>query len=178
MGKMKNVKFSLLLSVAFLFFCPLLHAGTAIGVEGGSVFGVYHGNESDYALSLTFKTDSLPFIISARSEIADKKLCAAGLVFDMWLANPVIGYSIFHWFYGPGFTLSYQNKIDDDKLDFTQSRGLFAAPRFVLGLNSFLTDFSELYMQAALEPGLVFDQDEGFIFRVNLPLSCGLRLWF
>ena len=45
-------------------------------------------------------------------------------------------------------------------------------------MNMMLTSFTELYMQAAVEPGVVFDEADGFIFRMNLPLSVGLRFWF
>ena len=94
----------------------------------------------------------------------------------MWLANPIIGHSIIHFYYGPGLTILYFPKIDRD--DYFQVAQLFAATRFVTGINCFLTDFSEIYAQAAVEPGVVFHEKDGVKFRILFPIEAGIRIWF
>lgn len=164
-----------LLAVLIVLFSSHVFAGTAIGAEFGAVIPVYHSKQTT-DISLTFKSDRLPFVIQARSQFVDWKFSSAGATMDMWLANPVIGISLFHFYYGPGLTVLYYPRVDSKKL--TQSTGLFVAPRFVLGVNSYLTDFLELYAQAAVEPGVLFDADDGFKFRVNIPVGTGIRFWF
>ncbi len=171
--------------VALLVLCissflpSKLHAGTGIGVEGGAAVPLVNGNRLPYMLALTFKTDKLPFIITARAQLNGTQFSAGGLNADMWLDDIQIGYSIFNFYYGPGFTVLYHPEVEsDDEDDFSQATGVFVAPRFFAGISTMLASFSEFYLQAAIEPGVVFDEAEGFIFRMNLPLSVGLRFWF
>ncbi len=158
------------------FFPAQLHAGTGIGVEGGAAVPLVHGNGTPYMLGLTFKTEKLPFVLSGRAQLNGSRFTAGGVNVDMWLRKIQIGYSIFNFYYGPGFTILYHPEVDADNHE--QSTGVFVAPRVFAGMNMMLTSFTELYMQAAVEPGVVFDEADGFIFRMNLPLSVGLRFWF
>ena len=36
----------------------------------------------------------------------------------------------------------------------------------------------EAYAQMTVEPGVVFDKKDGFIFRVSMPVTLGVRFWF
>ena len=164
-----------LLSVLALF-PGRLHAGTGVGIEGGAAVPLLHGNGTPIMLALTFKTDRLPFILSGRAQLNGSQLSAAGLDVDFWMDDIQIGYSVFSFYYGPGVSLLFHNSVDGDS--FSQATGIFVAPRFFAGISTMLSSFSEMYLQAAVEPGIVLDEAEGFIFRVNLPLSVGLRFWF
>lgn len=165
-----------LLCICILVIPVQLHAGTGIGVEGGVAVPLVHGNGTPYMLGATFKTDKFPFIVSGRLQLNGSQLTAGGMNVDMWLDDIQIGYSVFNFYYGPGITVLYHTEVDTD--DFEQSKGIFVAPRVFAGMSSMLTSFAELYMQAAVEPGVVFDEADGFIFRMNLPLTAGLRFWF
>lgn len=158
-----------------MVFCTNLNAGTGIGAQLGVVPPLFNIDAAQ-TISATLKTDRIPFVFSAKIQLEEKKFSGAGFTSDMWLANPVIGHSIIHFYYGPGFTLIYFPKIEKD--DFSQIAQLFAAPRFMAGINCFLTDFSEIYAQAAVEPGVLFHEKDGVKFRICFPIEAGIRIWF
>lgn len=152
-----------------------LNAGTGIGVQMGYIPPLFKIDASQ-TISTTLKTDRIPFVFSAKIEFYDWKFTGAGFTSDMWLANPIIGHSIIHFYYGPGFTLMYSPKIDRN--DYYQVTQLFAATRFVTGINCFLTDFAEIYTQAAVEPGIIFHEKDGVKFKICFPIEAGIRIWF
>ncbi len=153
-----------------------LHAGTGIGVEGGVALPLYNGNGVPITLGMTLKTDKLPLIMGARLQLTGSQVSGGGATADFWLNDIQIGYSIFNFYYGPGATVLYHNKIDSG--DHQQSTGLFVAPRIFAGVNTMLSTVAEMYLQVTVEPGMVFDEADGFIFRVNQPISLGIRFWF
>ena len=165
----------------FLFPCRL-HAGTGIGVEGGVALPLKDVNGMPTLLAVTFKTDKVPLIISGRLQLNGTQLSGGGLIADLWLDEIQVGYSIFDFYYGIGASFLYHNEVggDDDTDDdsFSQATGIFVAPRVFAGISTMLTSCMELYTQAAAEPGIVFDEADGFIFRIQMPLSVGLRFWF
>ena len=162
-----------LLAFIFLFCSSVvsLHAAVGLGFEGGLLPHVYHSGVADYSLGLSFRMDKVPLVASARVQMKQSCFAAFEVSADMWLANPPIGISMLRFFYGVGANVCFSPRIERSSI--RQSRGLFVAPRFLLGANTFLTDFAEVYVQAAVEPGLVFDSDDGYIFRLALPLSAG-----
>jgi hypothetical protein len=164
--------------VLFLGICvpSRLHAGTGIGVEGGCAIPLLHGNGIPYVLGLTFKSDKLPLIMGAKMQLTGNQVSGGGATADIWLGDIQIGYSIFNLYYGPGATILYLNKVDSG--EHQQSTGLFIAPRFFAGINTMLSTVAEMYLQVTVEPGMVFAEDEGFIFRINQPVSLGVRFWF
>ena len=158
-------------------FPSRVHAGSGIGVEGGAALPLVHGNGGvPIMLGVTFKSDKLPLIMEGRLQLNGSQVSGGGATADIWLNDIQIGCSIFNFYYGPGATVLYNNSVKTD--DFEQSTGLFVAPRVFAGINTMLTSFTEMYMQVALEPGIVFDESEGFIFRINQPISIGIRFWF
>lgn len=158
-----------------MIFCFHANAGTGIGAQLGVIPPLFNIDAAQ-TISATIKTDRIPFVFSAKIQLEDKKFSGAGFTSDMWLANPIIGHSIIHFYYGPGLTILYFPKIDRD--DYFQVAQLFAATRFVTGINCFLTDFSEIYAQAAVEPGVVFHEKDGVKFRILFPIEAGIRIWF
>ena len=172
----------LLLTAAF----PVkLHAGTGIGVEGGITPALleYSPSNSPHTgeglpimLGLTFKSDKLPLIMGAKMQLTDGQVSGGGASADVWLADIQIGYSVFNFYCGPGATLLYMNEIDSG--DHKQSKGLFVAPRVFAGLDTMLANVVEAYAQVTVEPGVVFAERDGFIFRINTPVTLGVRFWF
>ncbi len=158
-----------------MVFSTHLYAGTGIGAQLGVVPPLFN-IEATQTISTTLKTDRIPFVFSAKIQFEEKKFSGAGFTTDMWLANPIIGHSIIHFYYGPGLTVLFFPKIEKD--DFSQVAQLFAATRFVTGINFFLTDFSEIYAQTAVEPGVVFHEKDGVKFRICFPIEAGIRIWF
>ena len=158
-----------------MIFCFHVNAGTGIGAQLGVIPPLFNIDAAQ-TVSATIKTDRIPFVFSAKIQLEDKRFSGAGFTSDMWLANPIIGHSIIHFYYGPGLTVLYFPKIDRD--DYFQVAQLFAATRFVTGINCFLTDFSEIYAQAAVEPGVVFHEKDGVKFRILFPIEAGIRIWF
>ena len=165
-----------ILAVLLLFaVCSRLSAGTGIGIQMGVIPPLFRIDAAQ-TVSATVRTDRIPFVFSAKIQLCDWKFSGAGFTADMWLANPVIGRSIIHFFYGPGATLMYLPNID--RSGFSQVTQLFAAPRFAVGMNCFLTDFAEAYTQIAVEPGVVFHEEDGVKFRICFPIEAGIRIWF
>lgn len=169
--------FAALLVMLALALPGSLHAGTGIGVEGGAALPIWNGEGVPIMLGLTVKTDKLPLIMGGRMQLNGGQVSSGGAFVDLWLDDIQIGYSIFNFYYGPGVALLYNNEIKKDG-DIKQHKGLFVGPRFFAGISTMLSSFAEMYMQTTLEPGIVFDEADGFIFRVNFPVSLGLRFWF
>ena len=153
------------------------HAGTGIGAEGGLALPVWNGEGVPIMLGFTLKTDKIPLIMGGRMQLDGGQVSSGGAFVDLWLDDIQIGYSIFNFYYGPGFTILYNNELEKDG-DFKQHKGLFLGPRFFAGISTMLSSFAEMYMQTTLEPGIVFDERDGFLFRVNFPVSLGFRFWF
>ncbi len=170
----RPIAFLILLFAAV--FPAKIHAGTGIGVEGGVILPVYNGNGMPISLSLTFKSDKLPLIMGAKMQLTDGQVSGGGAFADVWLADIQIGYSVFNFYCGPGATLLYMNEIDSG--DHKQSKGLFVAPRVFAGLDTMLANVVEAYAQVTAEPGMVFSERDGFIFRINAPVTLGVRFWF
>ena len=83
---------------------------------------------------------------------------------------------MFNFYCGPGATILFLNEMESE--DHPQSTGLFVAPRLFAGLDTMLAPVVEAYAQMTVEPGVVFDKNDGFIFRVSMPVTLGVRFWF
>ena len=153
-----------------------LSAGTGIGAQFGLVPPVFKVDLKE-SLAVTLKLDNIPFVFSVKVLFNDDwHVMGGGATADMWLANPIIGHSVFHLFYGIGAELQGGDREAENRN--LRHAAVFAAPRFFGGVNCLLTDFSEMYVQAAIEPGVVFDERDGVKFRILFPIEAGLRLWF
>jgi len=135
---------------------------TGIGLQGG-----WNPVGNGYGAAVTFKLSSLPCVFAADANFANNQLNAIGLTADWWLQNPKLG-GMVHYFYGPGFAAAFYPPVT----------GFFFGGRLVAGINAFVLDPLEIYLQAAWEPGMYFDSNtSGFVWN-NWPINFGFRFWF
>ncbi len=170
-------KKSVMIVLAFMLLAvSKLNAGTGVGAQFGVIPPVFNVDLKE-TIAVTLKLEKIPFVFSLKLLFTDDwHVMGGGATADMWLANPVIGRSVFRFFYGIGADLQGGDKEPANKN--LRHGAVFAAPRFFGGINCLLTDFSELYAQIVIEPGVVFDEAAGVKFKVLFPIEAGLRLWF
>lgn len=153
-------------SVLFLFLA--LCAGSAFAKVGIGVQGEYtFGNMSGFtSVEATFKSSKTPLVFGVDFDFA-KDFYGIGLDVDYWLANPKL-FSMLKWYLGPGITGTIYNS--DGDISF------YIASRLVLGLNVFVIDELEIYLQTAAELGYTNFDGSGLAFHV--PVGGGIRIWF
>ena len=141
-------------------------ASAAIGLQ-------YNANISgalSHGGSLTFKLSNVDAVFAANLRI-DGNYFEAGLSADRWVQNPRLA-GMVHYFWGPG--LAGGVSIGNGDLNY-----IYFAGRLVAGINLFVIEPLELYLQAAGELGLGFGGSSGFHFPLwNVPVSAGFRFWF
>ena len=161
-----NKKFLTVAAVLAVFAAFSVSAASkksaAIGLQGG-----WNPTDNGYGAAITFKVASLPCVFAADANLTGGQLNAIGLTADWWLKNPKLG-GMFHYYYGPGFAASF----------YPTASGAFVGFRLVAGVNIFVIDPLELYLQAAWEPGFYFaSSTSGFVWN-NFPVNFGFRFWF
>ena len=165
---MQGKKFFAVFAALALCVCTSSFAGGkfGIGIQGGFVASSHGYGDT----SLTFKIPNVPPVFAVNVGIWDYNLHRIGVTADWWLANPNIT-GVLNWFYGPGLAVGAAFNYGDGK-DF----GVYAGARFVVGLNAWVVDFLELYLQAAGQIGV--DSLNPQIFSWGIPLNLGIRFWF
>ena len=154
--------------LAVLFVLGTTHA-FSVGI--GAQFGYTIGGNSGAAL--TVKLDNLPPVFALDLGFGTNYLSFGGTA-DWWIANPNLAGPI-NFYYGPGIAASFVNAGDN-------YTALNVGGRLVAGLNFFLVDFFELYLQVAWQPtfGIVLSGESsngGFNFGA-VPVNLGFRFWF
>jgi hypothetical protein len=150
-------------------------AGAALGLQGGYAITDAVGSTN---IDVTFKLSKSDAVFAADIGLAGNQLYSAALQADWWVANPRLA-GMLHYFYGPGLAVGVFG------LSSTSSWfGLIADFRAVVGVNIFVIDPLELYLQAAWQPGITFaftntTANDSFGFHlVKFPIQFGFRFWF
>lgn len=164
---MKNRKFIAVLAVLFFAVCTGSFAASSkvgIGVQGG-----YVATSNGYGhAALTFKIPKVPPVFAVNAGIWGGQLHRLGATADFWLGNPNITGAL-NFFYGPGLAVGATFNTN-------QPFGVYVGGRFVVGLNAYIVDFLEVYVQAAAQLGI--DTTNSNIFDWGIPLNAGIRFWF
>ena len=137
-----------------------------IGVQGGFVPGMHHHGDA----ALTFKIPKVPPVFAVNVGIWDYEVHRVGVTADWWLANPNIT-GVLNWFYGPGLAAGATFNMGNGR-----ACDLYVGGRFVIGLNAFVVNFLEPYVQAAAQIGI--DTANSGIFDWGIPANLGIRFWF
>ena len=155
-------KFSVLILILALCVGSAF-ARIGIGAQGEYTFG---NMPSFTSVELTFKSSTLPFVFGVDFDFA-KDFYGIGLDVDYWFANPKL-FSMLKWYLGPGITGTVYNSGGDISF--------YIGSRIFLGLNVFVIDELEIYLQTAAELGYTNFGGSGFAFHV--PVGGGIRIWF
>lgn len=133
-----------------------------IGVQGGFNPIVLNGGAA-----ITFKIPNVPPVFAVDVGISSNGISSVGATADWWIANPNITGPL-NWFYGPGLALggSWWN----------DGAVFYAGARLVAGLQVWVVDFAEIYLQAAAQIGI--EAGSNFGLHLAIPLNVGLRFWF
>ena len=151
-----------------LVLLSLLCIGSAFAKIGIGAQGEYtFGNMPAFtSVELTFKSSKTPLVLGLDFDFA-KDFYGIGLDVDYWLANPKL-VSMLKFYVAPGLTTAVYNFADDISF--------YIASRLALGLNVFVIDELEIYLQTAAELGYSNYDGSGFAFHV--PIGGGIRVWF
>ncbi len=142
-----------------------LFANAAIGLQGG--WNVGHGPGG----AITFKVDSLPCVFAVDGYWWNDNL-GLGITADWWIQNPrLVG--LLHYYYGLGVGGGFD-------IHANQLTDVYIYGRLLAGLNIFVIDPLELYLQAAFTPGIQIGLREGYGtgFYWGVPVNFGFRVWF
>ncbi|MBP5443270.1 MAG: hypothetical protein IKI90_05720 [Treponema sp.] len=165
-----NKKFLGMLGALLLLGTTSIFSNTAIGLQAGYTVSNHMDGGN---VALTFKIAGLPMVFAADASI-HPGFFSAGATADYWIANPSL-VAILHWYTGPGIAASFIHAEYDESPDFN---GAFLGGRWVLGMNIFVTDPLEVYLQAAGELGVTLS-DGGVDFpEWRVPFNIGFRYWF
>ena len=124
--------------------------------------------------ALTFKFDSIPFILALNWNI-EEHVQVFGLTADYWIYNGTIvniGSVPLKWFIGIG---AFANMVFINSDDFQMNTGL----RVPIGLNSFIggNGIFEPFVQIAPSFGVRFIPSLA-TEKMFFPMSLGFRIWF
>jgi len=140
---------------------------TGVGAQFGYTVGSYTG------AALTLKLDDLPPVFAVDMGFGSNYFSIGGTA-DWWLANPNITGPL-NFYYAPGVAVSFVSVSDS-------YTALNIGGRLVGGLNLFLGDVFEIYLQAAWQPTFVLalsgdNSSAGFRWN-SFPVNLGFRFWF
>lgn len=140
---------------------------TGIGAQFGYTIG---GNTG---AALTLKLDNLPPVFAIDLGFGSNYFSIGGTA-DWWITNPTIAGPLGVYF-GPGLAASFVSVSDS-------YTALNIGARVVGGLNIFLAQVFELYLQAAWQPtfgiALSGDNSYGGFNWGSVPVNLGFRFWF
>ena len=165
---MKNKKFYAVFAAMVVALCAGASAsGTVgLGIQGGYSPGFYGYADT----AITFKIPNVPPVFAANVGIWNYEVHRIGLTADWWLANPnIVG--VLYWYYGPGLAAGASFGLRSDR-----ACDLYVGGRFVVGLNAWIVDFLEIYLQAAGQLGI--DTSRKDLFDWAIPVNLGIRFWF
>ena len=165
-----NKKFLGILAALVVLGSTGAFAGAAIGLQGGYNINAGVGG------ALTFKLSNVDAVFAVDGGIWGN-YASLGVTADWWIANPRLA-GMIHYFYGPGLAGGIGlNTGNNGGLAY-----IYAGGRFVVGLNVFVIDPLELYLQVAGQLGVTFADtrhDGGIYFpEWSVPLNFGFRFWF
>ena len=126
-----------------------------------------HVTESEAAI--TFKIPSVPIIFSTDVILDGYKFEGLQLAGDWWFKNKSLKGELYYY-YGLGGAVS----VRFPNLSFYDFE---IGARGVAGLNIYIYEPLEVYIQCALQPSLAVYSDR-LGFSMPTPLSLGLRYWF
>ncbi len=153
-------------------FAALLVAGSASGAFASAALGLQGGYTVNHGVggAVTFKVSEAPCVFAVDGYWWNSDF-GLGLTADWWIQNPRLA-SILHYYYGPGLAVG----ID---INGNQLHDLYVAGRLVAGLNIFVIDPLELYLQVAFQPGVQIGfNGAGTGFYWGVPINFGFRFWF
>lgn len=161
-----SLKKIIALSAFSLCFQFLPAAGTSLGFSSGVQACTADFSDAGirWEASLLYKRETFPFYFAGKASFSGLKADSFFFNADYWIADPRLGSSIIHWFYGPGLTLGFCN------MDFCPRL------RFVTGLNFFSSWNLEWFFQLAAEGGCLFASK----IEPSYAASCeaGVRFYF
>lgn len=164
-GNMMNKKLFGIIFAIFLSSSASIFSNTAIGAQVGySISDKIGGGNA----AVTFKVAGVPMVFAADLAIHPHFL-STGITADYWITNPSLA-GLLHWFTGPGLAASviiHENSFS----------GVYLAGRWVIGLNMFVSDPWEIYIQTAAELGITVGNEVNFP-KWRVPLNLGFRYWF
>lgn len=141
-----------------------------IGAQAGYTIG---GNPG---AALTLKLDKLPPVFAVDFNFGSNGFSIGGTA-DWWIANPNLVGPV-NFYYGPGIAASFSSYGNGDGSYTALNIGV----RLVGGLNLFIADFFEPYLQLAWQPtfGIALSGDDSYGgFKWNsFPVNLGFRFWF
>ncbi len=165
---MRNKKFLIVFAALVVSVSAGLFAsGTVgIGVQGGYVPSPHGYGDT----AITFKIPNVPPVFAVNVGIWGNQVHRVGATADWWLANPnIVG--VLNWYYGPGLAAGATFNVRGDR-----ACDLYVGGRFVVGLNAWIVDFLEIYLQAAGQVGI--DTSNDHVFDWAVPVNLGIRFWF
>lgn len=148
----------LILAAVLLAFASISAFSWGIGIQGGS--DVVRGGGAG---AVTFKLDSIDLIFGVEFPSFDP--FEVGVTADYWFFNPTIANPL-RWYLGVGGFAAIS----------TRNSEFSAGARVPVGLNMFLADFFEIYLQVS--PGIRLGIGNGVHPSFVLPANFGLRFWF
>ena len=145
-------------------------ASAAIGLQGGAAAG----NAWGYNAAVTFKLSSFDAVFAVDLGLTNNwGLDTLAFQADWWVQNPRLA-GMIHYYWGPGFAAGVYGLTGGNI-------GFYGAFRLVGGINVFVVDPLELYLQAAWQPGLYVGSN-GLILNADtilrFPIQFGFRFWF
>ncbi len=156
-----NKKFLAVFAALIVAVSAGAFAKTGIGAQFGHVIGSGY-----WGAALTLKVEQFPCIFAI-----DAYYTRIGLTADWWFGNPTIttlGSGPLGWYYGLGLAagLGVGSNVD-----------FLVAGRGVIGLNWYVIEPLEIYLQIAAQLGVDIG-GEPFFPVWGFPVNLGFRFWF
>jgi len=117
--------------------------------------------------NFNYKLDGFPIAVTANILCGEEfSLSCTELKVDYWLSSMNL-YKGLNFYYGPALALGFD--FDENKTNIDNG--------FLAGLNIFVSDDYEFYIQAEYAPQILIGTSSAKVNFLNFPVSVGIRLW-